>query len=313
MPILRLNATNAGVSLDGSPASAWASIRHAATHGTGPVIIMVHGFKYDPECASCSPHETIFGRASSHDSAHIAQWPRPLGFSTEQPDQGLGIAFGWRARGDLWSAQRSAHSAGRHLARVITHLHKVAPQRPIHAITHSMGSEVVFKALHHLHPGTLTRIIALSGASYTSRVCAAMQTPAGTTAELFNITSRENDLFDFVYERLMAPPTPQDRAMGTGVHAPNAVNIQLDCTRSLSVLTGFGAHIAPPNARVCHWSSYTRPGALQFYGHAMRRPQDVPLHALQQDLPSAPDRRWSRIFARAHLSLPLPLSQKTAS
>ncbi|MEL6452502.1 MAG: alpha/beta hydrolase [Pseudomonadota bacterium] len=312
MPILRLNAGPAGLVLHGSPAPALPAIRTAA-RGSGPVMILVHGFKYDPDCTPCSPHTTIFRPATETTKQDHVQWLRHLGFGTGDADEGLAVAFGWRARGNLWRAERAARAAGQHLAQVIAEIRALAPHRPVHAITHSMGSEVIFEALHSLPAGAVQRIVTLTGASYASRAVAAMETEAGRTAELLNITSRENDLFDFLFERLIAPPVKGDWAMGIGLDLPNAVNIQLDCPRTLAVLTRFGGHIAPPQRRICHWSSYTRAGVLRFYARALRQPDKVPLHPMQQVLPAAVAPRWSRMFARPRLTLGLPPVQKPAS
>ncbi|WP_299691365.1 alpha/beta hydrolase [uncultured Tateyamaria sp.] len=311
MPILRLNARPTGLSLHGSPAPALPALRRAAA-GTGPVMILIHGFKYDPDDAVCSPHVTIFGHGAHPRRANGA-WLRPLGFGEKTSAEGLAIAFGWRARGDLGRASQSARVAGQHLVQVIRALRSANPERPIHAITHSMGSEVIFEALHGLAAGDVDRIVTLTGATYASRAAAALQTPAGRAADLFNITSRENDVFDFLYERLTTPPVPGDGAMGAGVDLPNVVNIQLDCPRTLHILQRFGGHIALPRRRMCHWSSYTRPGALQFYARALREPGTVPLTGLRANLPPVLAPRWSRMFAPPRLSLSLPVVQKAAS
>lgn len=310
MPILRLNAGPDGLSLHGSPASALSSVRTAAT-GTGPVVIMIHGFKYDPGGIHRSPHATIF--ALNPDPAAQIQWMRHMGFGMGAPDEGLAIAFGWRARGTIWRAERAARAAGQHLARVIALIRARAPQRPVHVVTHSMGSEVIFEALHALPAGSVDRIVTLTGASYASRAVGAMQTNAGRSAELINVTSRENDLFDFLYERLMVPTVRGDWAMGRGLDLPNAVTVQLDCAHTLGLLPRFGGHIAAPRRRICHWSGYTRPGALRFYAHALRHPQAVPLSGLQNALPAQTAPRWSRMFARPQVVLPMLSAQKNAS
>ena len=116
-----------------------------------------------------------------------------------------------------------------------------------------------------------------------------------------------------MFERLITPDLPHDRAMGTGVSLPHAVNIQLDCPATLSALIRFGGHITPPQRRVCHWSGYTRPGALRFYARAMRHPEHTTLEALHGALPSNPAPRWSRMFAAPSLPALLPLRQKPAS
>jgi pimeloyl-ACP methyl ester carboxylesterase len=312
MPILRLNAGRDALVLNCSPASA-ASALQAAARGTGPVMILIHGFKYDPDCPSCSPHATIFGRGTNAGSIRKSQWLRHLGFGTGGPNEGLAIAFSWRARGNIWNAVRSARAAGQQLAQVIREIHARAPDRPIHVITHSMGSEVIFEALETVPANAVQRIVAISGASYVSRAKAAMNSPAGRAAELINVTSRESDVFDFLFERLIAPPVRGDRALGAGLNLVNTVNIQLDCPATLAALTGLGARIEAPERRVCHWSGYTRSGALPFYARCLRAPNEITLQQLQDTLPATPARRWSRLFAVPRTSWVLPMVRKPAS
>ncbi|MEM6373718.1 MAG: alpha/beta hydrolase, partial [Pseudomonadota bacterium] len=149
MPILRLNAGPDGLTLHRSPAAVWPAIGNAAV-GQGPVIVMIHGFKYDPDSVRHSPHSTIFGLDTAR--ANVAPWLRPLGFGTGNRDEGLAIAFAWRARGNLWRAAQAARKAGKHLADVIAWMRARAPGRPVHIISQSMGSEVVFEALSRLPP-----------------------------------------------------------------------------------------------------------------------------------------------------------------
>lgn len=312
MPILRLNATSTGLCLHNSPASATQHLRRAA-NGSGPVIIMIHGFKYDPGNPKHSPHSTIFSLASHQDRKEEVLWPRRLGFGVGRADEGLGIAFGWRARGNIWCAQKAALDAGQHLARLIAELRRCAPGRPIHIISHSMGSEVALEALGSVASGSVQRLIMLAGASYVQRAQAALASPGGRAAEVFNVTSRENDLFDFMFERLIAPATPGDRALGIGLRAPNAVNVQLDCDTTLARLPAFGGYIAPATRRICHWSAYMRPGALNFFARVMRRPQDTALEDLQYALPADTAPRWSRLTKFGQPNDPLPYMQKAAS
>ncbi|WP_299656809.1 alpha/beta hydrolase [uncultured Tateyamaria sp.] len=311
MPILRLNAGPDGLVLHGSPAPALPTLRRAAK-GSGPIIILIHGFKYDPNVPTYCPHNRIFGKGTA-EARTQTQWLRPLGFASRHAGEGLAIAFGWGARGNLWNAQLSARAAGVALAQAIRDIRAVAPFRPIHAITHSMGSEVIFEALRHLPARALHRVFTITGASYASVATAAMETPAGRSAQLMNIISRENDVFDLMFERLMAPAVPMDRAMGSGVHLSNAVNIQLDCPKTLAALARFGGHVSGPERRVCHWSGYTRPGALRFYARALRSADDITLEALKAALPAMPTPRWSRIFAVPQMPSYLPARQKTAT
>ena len=297
MPILRLNAMDDGVRLHGSAASASSALGSAA-QGNGPIIIMIHGYKYDPATHAHNPHGRIFASRRCPDRPDDILWPQHLGFGWGNPNEGLAIAYAWRARGDLWRAQRRAHAAGRHLAHVIQCLHRRAPRRAVHILTHSLGSEVAFEALHDVPPGAVSRLITLTGASYRARAEAALRSPAGRRAEWINVLSRENDLYDALFEFLVRSNTPRDCTIGQGVDLPNAVNLQIDCPRSLAALSVLGTNLAGPARRICHWSGYTRPGALGLYSRLMRAPETLPLHRLQVLLPKTPTARWSRLGLR---------------
>lgn len=147
MPILRINAGPSGPVLHGSPACA-RRVMSTAAKGTGPIIIMVHGYKYDPANPQFCPHRKIFARTSQPNTHHNVQWPVHLGFGDGNSDEGLAVAFAWRARGALWGAHQAALVAGRQLADVILTLKTSAPLRPVHIITHSMGSEVLLSLIH---------------------------------------------------------------------------------------------------------------------------------------------------------------------
>ncbi len=298
MPMIRINAKGDTPVLHATPGILDARLTRVGQERTGPVVVMIHGYKYLPGHPLHCPHRHIMSLQPQEKPWRATSWPRQLGFDAGHADEGLAIAFGWDARGALRQAQSRAVQAGQALARVCAALHDQAPDRPIHIIAHSMGSEVAAEALHHLPASAIGRIISMTGASYRSRVRAALDTPAGSRAEFINVTSRENDLFDFLYERLIPAPQPGDRAIGHGLSAPNAVTLQLDCAGTLDHLERLGAPIATPQRRICHWSSYTRPGVLQFYKDLLRRPQALPLSALRNGLPTAPAPRWSRLMAR---------------
>lgn len=292
MPQLRINATEAGLWLQGSPQCARSALMRAAK-GDGPVIVMIHGFKYDPALPGHCPHARLFGTGADG-------WPHALGFGAGQQDEGLAVSLGWGARGPLRQAYRAAGAQGAALAGLVHLLRRAAPARPVHFIAHSLGAELALSALGLLPPGSVQRVLLLTGASYRSRATAALSSPAGRTAELFNVVSRENDLFDFLFERMVTPPCLNDRAIGQGISAPNAVNIQLDCAETLDTLARLGLPVAPPQRRVCHWSSYTRGGVMALYARLMRRPDTLPLAVLRAILPPAPAPRWSRLPLAPH-------------
>lgn len=311
MPVIRINAMGETARLHGSPTPVGAALARIGPT-EGPAVVMIHGFKYQPGHRRHCPHRHILALHPEALPWSAPSWPRQLGFGTGHQAEGLAVAFGWEARGTLWAAQRRAVRAGRALAQVIAALHRQAPARPVHVIAHSLGSELALEALHHLPAGAVGRILSLAGASYHSRAQAALATRAGRGAEFLNITSGENDPFDFLFERLARPPCPGDHAIGFGLEAPNAVTLQLDCPGTLDHLSRLGAAIAAPERRVCHWSSYTRPGVLQFYRELLRRPDRLPLSTLRHGMPLRGAPRWSRLLALPSLPAPLPFAQKAS-
>lgn len=302
MPVIRINARDTQPVLHSGDPN-WARSLGRIDPGTGPVIVMIHGFKYQPGHRRHCPHHTIFDLPMVAAPRSAQTWPQQLGFGTGQPNEGLAIAFGWPARGALWRARRQANSAGRALAQVLTAVKQRAPNRRIHIIAHSLGVELALAALHILPPNTVGRMISLTGATYQSHVCAALASPAGRTVEFINVTSRENDPFDWMFERLIAPQTRGDQTIGTGLDAPNAVTVQLDCSVTLDHLARIGVQINPAQRRMSHWSSYTRPGAMCLYDRLLRHPEQLPLSLLAAGLPDQSDPRWSRLFPVPNVSL----------
>lgn len=307
MTILRINAHGPHPRLHDSPQSVTRLIRQTRDI-PGPVVILTHGYTYCPHDPTHCPHQLVLSQAPQACSKRVKSWPRALGL--EHANR-LCIAFGWNAQGSFWSARRRALHAGQALARVITCLRQETPNRPVHFMGHSLGVELALEALHHIRPGDLTRVISLTGAAYRERALAALSTPAGAAAGFINVTARENDLFDFLFERMIAPPHPRDRAIGQGIIAPNAVTLQLDCHRSLNALAALGVPIKAPDRRICHWSSYMRPGVFALYDRLLSSDKPLSLTALRDTLPEQPAARWSRLFALPRYDFPLPFVQNT--
>lgn len=300
MPLLRLDALGETPHLHGSADAPGPLLAEAARTGAGPIIVMVHGYKFVPGHPGRCPHGHILSLEERGDCWKALSWPRALGFGGGGPDEGLGVALGWNARGTIWRAYDRAAEAGAALAQAIEVLHTAAPHRPIHALAHSLGARVVLQALARLPERAVNRAILLAGAEFASRAEAALATPAGRAAEIVNVTSRENDLFDFLLERLIGPPRPGDVTLGHGLgERPGALTLQLDDPATLSVLRARGFPVAAPARRVCHWSAYLRPGVFDLYRALLRRPENLPLAALRAQLPERPQPRWSRLVAPA--------------
>ncbi|WP_299970610.1 alpha/beta hydrolase [uncultured Roseobacter sp.] len=298
MPVLRINATEGQLQLQ-SGDSAIAPVLESQATAQGPVIVMVHGYKYAPGHPTHCPHAKIFRDTPGG-------WPCALSAGGASPATALLIAFGWFARGSLRQAHARAAVLGPRLAELIGLIRRHLPGRSIHIIAHSLGSELALSALAHLPRGAVQRMVLLTGASFAAKACAMLNTPAGRTTELFNITSRENDLFDLAFERLAEAPHPGAHALGQGIDMPNALNLQLDCTGTVRALNRLGFVVATSQRRVCHWSSYTRPGIMRFYAALLSAPQLLPQARLAQLVPAHPTPRWSRLPGQAAMVWVLP-------
>ncbi|MEO0990287.1 MAG: hypothetical protein AAFX00_04965 [Pseudomonadota bacterium] len=263
-----------------------------------PIVVLIHGYKYSPFVPGRNPHETLLSLDPHSDMARVVSWPRHLGFGTDDAAEGLCISLGWHARGRLKTVFDMAPDAGLALAKVLGMI-----QRPVSILTHSMGARVALTALPHANAGSVRRLVMLSAADYQSTAAAALTSPAGQAAEFVNVTSRENDLFDFLLDLGVNAPWV-DRTLGHGLLGShdNWLDIQLDDASALDGLGRLGYPIEPARNLVCHWSTYLRPGALAFYAALMRNADRIPLPWLKDALPGTSTPRWSRFRARKQAS-----------
>lgn len=303
MPLIPLTAHPSGVRVHGSDVPP----EHALWHGLGkdrPVIVMVHGYKFAPSHPRACPHSHILSLEPYPHCRKALSWPKALGITGEAGDGLVGIAFGWYARGWFSDAYAEAERAGQMLADVLNSLHQMAPDRPVYALAHSLGARVVLSAVPHLQKGVLRRILLLNPAEYAHTARRALESPAGRSLELVNVTSRENDLFDFMMKQMIRP-TSADDMLGEGLAGcENAVTLQLDCDETLRALNSLGFAIAPAAGLVCHWSTYTRPGVFGLYRHLFDPYGPMDLSHLRQALPQARAPRWSRLAAAFRRSKP---------
>ncbi|MHC0053215.1 alpha/beta hydrolase [Actibacterium sp. D379-3] len=273
-----------------------------------PVVILLHGFKFSPFRPGKSPHGHILSLTPDRDTPKVISWPRHLGFSGTRPDEGLCIAFGWEASGHIWRAYGEAARAGAALARLTAAIRTLRPGQQVDLLAHSLGARVALSALPHMAPGTLRRAILMAPAELSSRAGALLDTPAGHMAEFLNVTSRENDLFDFLLEGVIVPHRPRERSLGHNAPLhPNWCDLQIDHADTLETLARLGHRIAPPARRVCHWSPYLRPGMFGLYRAFLDG--SLPLAAL----PRARSPRWSRLLAPPRTAFPLPFAGKAPS
>lgn len=296
MPMLRITVTDDGAGLQGAAAPLLPVLRHGLRADPGPVTLMIHGYKYQPGNRQHCPHASILARAPEIDDSRTVSWPRHLGLRGQR-GEGLGLSFGWQARGSIWAAHREAQRAGEVLAGLLSDIRRLAPARPINIVAHSLGARVALHGISRAAPGAVTRVILLAAAEYAGTARDALRSESGRQTQVLNVTSRENDLFDFLMERLIVPPRPGDRMLGHGApDLPNMVTLQLDDARSLARLRAAGFPVAAPARRICHWSPYLRPGVFPLYRAVLSGA--LPPARLRALLPQEHAPRWSRLAPR---------------
>lgn len=296
MPMLRITVKNGEPRLHGEADQVRPALRRKLAANPGPVTIMVHGYKYLPGHPVHCPHASLLAHAPRLEDRRIVSWPDQLGL-TGRPGAGLGISLGWPARGSIWAAHRRAIEAGHGLAALVAEVRTLDPERPVNVIAHSLGARVALAAVRAGRPGAIGRAVLLAAAEYGETARAALDSPGGAGTEVLNVTTRENDLYDFLLERLIAPDCRGDRMLGHGrLRHPRLVTLQLDDPHSLAALRGAGYPVAPPDRLICHWSPYLRDGVFPLYRAVLDG--RLPLSGLRSVLPEGVTPRWSRLRPR---------------
>lgn len=287
MALVRINLQ--GSDLVGHDTSQSVSDMLASHTGTKhPVVIMIHGFKFEPGHNKSCPHEHILSLDPVQTCWKAKSWPRALGLG-QDGNGTLGIAFGWPARGSIWQAYERARLAGRALASLIALIRQLAPERPVHILAHSLGARVALGALPYLPAGALDRMVFLAGAELTPAAEAALDTPCGRTTEVISVTSRENRPYDRLLENLLGK-SAKDRAIGrTGPERRNWLTLRIGDREVLIALRSLGFDIPPPLRWFCHWSSYLRPGVFTLYAALIARPSPLSLAHLRIAAEAGPE------------------------
>ncbi|MEO1680152.1 MAG: alpha/beta hydrolase [Pseudomonadota bacterium] len=307
MPLVRLNISGSTLAARGAARKRLARAVDALPDGA-PVIVLIHGYKFSPRLDEHDPHTHILS-LDPRSCWKAVSWPRQLGLGAGRGPEPLCVALGWEARGSLWQAYTSAAAAGAGLAELINLVRIRRPGRPVHVLAHSLGARVALTALPHLRPGAMGRVVLLAAAEMRSRAASLLDTPAGRALEVLNVTSRENDLFDYMLEWLVAPHRWGDRALGQGLGqasapTPRWLDLPIDHDGTRGALAALGLPIPPADRRICHWSVYLRPGVFDIYRAVLA--DGMPFDRLRAVLPAKPAPRWSRLVQPPALPLPFP-------
>lgn len=284
------------VTADEEPAACLLAEAAALPPGA-PIVAMIHGYRYSPARPASDPHRHILSLDPAPGCPRAVSWPRGLGLSGA-PGEGLALACAWEARGSLGRAYGRAGATGAALARLISEVAQRAG-RPVAIIGHSLGGRVALQALAHAEAGAISRLVLLNAAEFRDTAAAAMDAPVAAGAEVLNVTSRENDPFDFALEQLLSGG--RRRALGFGLErtVPQWLDLQIDDGATLEALRRLGFPTDRRSFRLSHWTPYLREGLFELYRTALCHPWALPLDLLRRQLPARPEPRWSRL-------LPLP-------
>ena len=313
MPLIQINAVGEHAAFAGAMPLERALDHHiAALPEYAPIVILVHGYKFSPFHHHCNPHDNILSMAPKARLG-VVSWPRHLGFGRGRAAEGLCIGFGWMALGSFWKAHAEAKVAGRALAKLIELIGE-RTNRPVHLLAHSLGARVALRGMADAPARTVGRVVLMAAAEFRKPACRCLLMGAGRHAEVFNVTSRENDVIDALVEKLVYP-LGGDRALGAGMPQASAswLDLQIDHAPTRMSLGDLGYRIAPPDRRICHWSGYLRPGLFGLYSDLLRTPERLPLAMLNTVLPKGHDKRWSRLLSGPISLSPRSFGKKTAT
>lgn len=261
-----------------------------------PVVVMVHGYKYSPLAPETDPHRQIYALRPRTDCWKVRSWPRGLGFSGAGEAEGLCIGFGWHATAPrLASGLAEAHRRGADAAVALTELlvliDDLSPGRAVDIFAHSLGGRVALAALAGAPVPLRGRAVLMGTADYRSSAEAALANPSARGVEFYNVTSRENDLYDVFFRSIVPPRIRGDRVLGAGLPGapPRWVDLRIDDPATLAALGARGLRVAPRRARArpCHWSFYRRPGIWGLYRAILRQRGGWSATALNRLLPDA--------------------------
>ena len=304
--------------------SAAARAAAPALRKSQPLVVMVHGYKFDPfDPNSENPNDFLYHfdpeRVVSDRWKRPASWPLGLGFRERDPYgvHGLCVGFSWAScpkqrMGAFCRAYGEAAEAGRALLRTLEILAEAYPSRDIDIFVHSLGARVALTALRVAakrgRPDILERIgkvLLLGPAELVSVARDTMEAidraaPA-RRPQIYSVVARENDFFDVLVERF-APKIEGVTPICVGSHGMGEdyegwLDLQLDSPALIDWLAARGVVIGGgPPRRVCHWGVYNRPGALDFYADILRNREQWSVDAMRAaGVPTEQEQRWARI------------------
>jgi hypothetical protein len=322
MAYFGITATETGLQAANRDDLAVGLARLLARRASGaPVVVLVHGYRFDPGQAAADPHRSLFAFRPPSADRRVRSWPAGLGIADDDGESGLAIGFAWPAavshlaalvrhrRTGFAVAYQRAGALGAGLAALIGLIRSLAPSVPVDVLAHSLGARVALAALPHLDCAP-ARMILLGAAEIDARAHEALEMMrVPVPPQIYNVTARANDVYDLAFECFAPRRSWGERAVGAGLRNPPPywVDVQLDRADVTRWINGQGIPLTPSRARLCHWSFYTRDGAMAVYQAILRDRSGWDVASLRQRACfQVQEPRWSRLVPRRPRGVALP-------
>jgi hypothetical protein len=260
-----------------------------------PVVVMVHGYLYDPMNTrepGDSPFDLIYGTPPK--TIYRATWLPLVGECKQDGSDPAenAIAFTYKSEAGVtefasagWSNSYQyavfdlARLAARPLAATLAHLGTKGSALTVRVLAHSLGTRTTGLALRLLGagiPANLDRVILLDGAEFCVDAAAAF---AGCRFDVLNFVNRKDAVLRIGAEQACHPMRPNGDLTACVIGREGLggndrwLDLQLDSNalaawfRAGRAPTGIAYAIAPlaeeasyPAASLDHWSCYTNDG-----------------------------------------------------
>lgn len=265
-----------------------------------PVVILIHGFRYDAAKPENDPAKSIFSPVPPADDPRSVSWPRHLGFCRGRTEEGLCIGLSWPARTGIREAYQRANEAGVSLARLVDLIRFADPRREVVVVAHSLGARVALCALPHIKAGRIHRMVFIYGAEIGRETDHCLSTGNYPLPRIINVTSRENWIIDCTFAAAITRrPWTKTLSSCTATRCAEWIDLPLHDPNALALLRAAGYPISQSLRPICHWSGYLRPGVFTVYRDFVRSPDKLPLDGLRR---LADERRDSRRALRPRIA-----------
>lgn len=269
------------------------------------IVVMVHGFSYDPSGkiggGTDDPFSLVYGTPGAKLDYHNS-WLPIVGECTDQGvplDADLAIAFAWTSEGSFlqyanvgWNNAYQyavfdlAPLAARTLAAVLSYLRQNSPA-PVDVFAHSLGTRAVDLAFRSLAPAAqdaaFGKLVLLGGAEYGVDANAHL---TSRPFQVFNIASRIDEVLSLGGQQFGHPVrfNGSDAARVIGRDGlkplPNWLDIQLDRDEVATWFKNQGYAISASHhdgqhslAWMNHWAYYMNDGNRAFLADLLAKPE----------------------------------------